>query len=186
MIKRKTLDKSLSSKDFIASYWLKEELIAFCKEQGIDSSGGKVEITARIFAFLETGVVANTRSLHRKKSISKFNWNTEILSPETVLTDNYKNTENVRKFFKSNIGSNFRFTTTFMKWLGQNQGKTLNDAITEWLRLNTLSKKKGFKTDIAPQFEYNRFVRDYLSANPGKRLKDAIIHWKIKRNEKKH
>lgn len=183
MMKRQTLDKSLSAKDFVAFYWLKKELITFCKAQGIDYSGGKIEITARIFTYLETGVVENTNSLHRKKSISKFNWNTEILSPETVLTDNYKNTENVRLFFITNIGSSFHFTTTFMKWLKQNEGKTLKDAIAEWIRLNTLSKNKGLKTDIAPQFEYNRFVRDFLSANPGKSLKHAIIHWKRIRNE---
>ncbi len=74
-------------------------------------------------------------------------------------------------------------TTSFMKWLNQNEGKKLKDAITEWIRLNNLSKSKDFKTDIAPQFEYNLFVRDFLSDNPGKCLKDAIIHWKRKRNE---
>jgi hypothetical protein len=103
----------------------------------------------------------------------------------TRYTDNYKNTENVRLFFKTHIGAHFHFTTAFMNWVKQNEGRKLNDAIAEWIRLQELSRNKDFKSDIAPQFEYNRFIRDFLNANPGKCLKDAIARWNQIRIEKR-
>lgn len=43
--KRPNLNKNISIKDY---YWLKEELTTFCREIGITSVGGKIDITNRI------------------------------------------------------------------------------------------------------------------------------------------
>ena len=178
---RPELNDKTTISDFANFYWLKEELVTFCKTKGITVTGSKIEITERIKNFLSTGKRIEQSRTKVKKPTSNFNWSITILSINTILTDNYKSTENVRNFFTSQIGSHFRFTVDFMKWAKQNTGKTLGDAIAEWNKEYNLKKDKNYKSDIAPQFEYNRYIRAFLADNPGKTSKDAIRFWKIKR-----
>ncbi|WP_445684008.1 SAP domain-containing protein [Viridibacillus sp. FSL H8-0110] len=51
---RPILSRDLNEKDFRNFYWLKEELLVFCRENGLSTSGSKVEITDRIVFFLQT------------------------------------------------------------------------------------------------------------------------------------
>ncbi len=57
MNNRPVLDRNLDSKTFLNYYYLKEELVSFCRENGIPTSGGKLDITNRIAYFLDTGEV---------------------------------------------------------------------------------------------------------------------------------
>jgi len=57
MNKRPNLNKNINLKDFKDFYWLKEELVAFCREIGINSSGGKIDIANRIAEYLKTGKI---------------------------------------------------------------------------------------------------------------------------------
>ena len=41
---RPPLNRSLSVDEFRHYYWLKDELVAFCREQGISRAGSKLEI----------------------------------------------------------------------------------------------------------------------------------------------
>ena len=175
---RPILDTSITLDNFKNYYWLKEELTAFCKMVGINSMGSKIELTNKITEYLETGIITNIYAKTPAKS--KFDWNNETLTLETIITDNYKNTENVRSFMKQQIGNHFRFDTEFMNWMKTNAGKTLKNAIEAWHETqNDKSKRK-----IAPQFEYNTYIRDFFADNRGKQLKDAIHFWKLKRNSK--
>lgn len=61
MIIRPSLDKNISLKDFNDFYWLKEELVSFCRQMGINRSGGKIEIAERILKYLETGEITCSR-----------------------------------------------------------------------------------------------------------------------------
>ncbi len=180
---RPKLDINISLKDFSEYYWLKEELTNFCKETGISTKGGKIDITNRIRHYLLTG-----KKLHHNKKtdnvISSFDWKTSHLNHNTIITDNYKNGENVRRFFTREIGKHFKFNVIFMKWVKQNVGKTLGDAITEWHRIHVLKKDKSFISEIEPQYEYNRYMRAFLADNPGLSGKDAMKYWKIKRTQR--
>lgn len=42
---RPILDKNLDSKTFREYYYLKEEFVNFCRENGLPVSSGKIEIT---------------------------------------------------------------------------------------------------------------------------------------------
>ena len=57
MAERPSLDKHLDSKTFREFYYLKEELVDFCRKYGLPVSGGKIEITDRIAWFLDTGEI---------------------------------------------------------------------------------------------------------------------------------
>lgn len=181
-MKRPELNKDISIVDFNDFYWLKQELIDFCKKVGISTSGGKIEIADRIRLYIQSGETISKE--RREKTKSKFNWNQELLTKETIITDNYKNGENVRKFFTQEIGAQFSFNTIFMKWMRDNIGKTLGDANAEWKRIDELKKNKNYVSEIEPQFEYNKYIRAFLKDNPNLSRKDAIQFWKLKREQR--
>ena len=52
-MKRPELNDKISVTDFQEFYWLKNELIVFCKSNGISTIGGKQELADRIIAFLQ-------------------------------------------------------------------------------------------------------------------------------------
>ncbi len=179
MEKRPYLNKEISIKDFRDFYWLKKELIEFCRDEGLKTSGGKIEISLRIENYLTTGL--KELKQEKTKTKSNFNWKNEKLSLETIITDNYKNTQNVRAFFKNQIGKKFKFNVEFMDWMKTNSGKTLEDAIREWKRIKSENKKRTEPAKIAPQFEYNTYLRDFLMDNPNSKREIGIKLWNIKK-----
>jgi hypothetical protein len=178
-MERPNLNENISLTDFNDFYWLKAELVNFCKKVGIKSSAGKIELSKNIQQYLLTGKVSTTSiDIHTPKS--NFDWNAEPLNNLTIITDSYKNTENVRTYFISRLGSNFSFNVKFMNWMKENEGKILNDAVQEWKRIKEVKKDKNYKTEIEPQFEYNRYMRAFLSDNPNLSSKDAMRFWRLK------
>ena len=64
--------------------------------------------------------------------MSKFNWHSEPLNDETIINKNYKNTQNVRRYFYSYFGNDWKNNRNFMAWLKENEGKMLRDAVEEF------------------------------------------------------
>ncbi|GAQ19872.1 cytoplasmic protein [Oceanobacillus picturae] len=104
---RPNLTKDLSLVNFQAYYWLKEELQSFCRENGISSSGSKLEISNRIEIFLQTGEISKPirKTEAVKKKIHQVN-----LSPDTVISADHRCSQDVRAFFKTVIPK-FHFST---------------------------------------------------------------------------
>ena len=177
---RPILDTNLTADEFQKHYWLREELEAFCKEHGINYSGGKIDLADRVIHYLKTGSAKFPRK-YSKTPVSKFDWATEKLTPDTIITDSYKNSENVRAFFKRQIGEHYKFNTEFMNWMKSNAGRRLSDAAEAWEQIRVRQKDPLYKSEIAPQFEYNKYIRELLKDNPGLTVKEAIICWKEKR-----
>ncbi len=177
---RPTLDKRISIKDFNDFYWLKVELAKFCSENGINSSGGKIEISNRIIEYLETGKIPNTKTIQRKKLPKP----TEPISKETVIGIEQRSYQEKRSFFISIIGNKFHFTTHLLDYFKNNTGeKTYSDLVDEWYREQEWKKDPDFIKEIAPQFEYNSYIRDFMKDNPNKTRIDAIECWKIKKSK---
>lgn len=178
MADRPIINKQLDSKTFRDFYYLKEELVDFCRENGLPTSGGKIEITDRIAHFLDTGEIISTPVVKRKAAtIVKLDENTEIES-DFVCSEKH------RAFFKEKIGDTFSFNVAFQKWLKSNAGKTYKEAVTAYHQI--LEDKKKSKTSIDRQFEYNTYIRDFFADNQGKSLEDAIICWKYKKQLQGH
>ena len=180
MDKRPDLNKTISIKDFKGFYWLKEELVGFCRSNGLYTSGGKIEITERIECYLKTGNEQKRKKKSKPKSA--FDWNSENLTLMTLITDNYKNTEYVRMFFENHIGKHFKFNVQFMNWMKSNEGRTLQDAVIQYGKIKAEKKLNSNKKKIAPQFEYNTYLRDFLSDNTKSNRELGIKLWKIKRS----
>ena len=177
-MERPDLDKSLDSKTFRDFYYLKEELVAFCRENGLPVSGGKLELTERIAHFLDTGMVGSvSRTKKKTPKVSSICLDT-IIEPDFVCSEKH------RAFFKEHIGKSFSFNVAFQKWLKTHAGKTYKDAIEAYEVI--LEEKKKGKTKIDKQFEYNTYIRDFFADNQGRSLEDAIKCWKYKKQMQGH
>jgi hypothetical protein len=68
--------------------------------------------------------------------MADFDWHKDRLTRATPITATYRNTQNVRRFFKAECGSHFKFDRPFMAWLKDGKPKTLGDAADAWFRKN--------------------------------------------------
>jgi len=173
MSERPNLDNSIDSKEFREYYYLKEELIEFCKKNSLQPTGGKIELTERIAHFLETG--EKTSKSHTPKRSAKHN----EITIDTIIEENFVCSEKHRAFYKEQIGNKFSFNVSFQKWLKSNSGKTYQDSINAYYQI--LEDKKKNKTVIDKQFEYNTYIRDFFKDNKDKSLEQAIKCWKYKK-----
>ena len=185
---RPELTKNLKSEDFKEYYFLKEELKDFCKKEGLKVGGSKNQLEERIIYYLDTGKSLdeseNTNKSHieNKSKNKKNNANTQEISLDSILGENFKCSENKREFFEKEIGKGFKFKVKFQKWLKENPDKTYQDAIDAYYDIQN-SKDK---TKIDKQFQYNQYIRDFFEDNEDKKLEDAIKCWKYKKSLKGH
>lgn len=178
MTDRPALTTELNSGDFLEYYYLKEELVQFCRENGLPASGGKKELTERIAVFLDSGKVQ--RSGARRSSKQKVT----TITKDSIIEAGIVCSEIHRAFFKKEIGDGFSFNVEFQKWLKENSGKSYADAVNAYKEIKAAKKTK--KTSIGSQFEYNTYVRDFFEDNKGASLEDAIKCWKYKKSIKGH
>lgn len=173
---RPELNNQLDSKTFREYYYLKEELIDFCRKNNLQTTGGKIELTDRISKFLDTGErIFKVYDSRRTKIIDE-------ITLESIIGDNFVCSEKHRAFYKKEIGKSFSFNVLFQKWLKSNAGKTYKDSIEAYYKI--LEDKKNNKTTIDKQFEYNTYIRDFFNDNKDKTLDDAIKCWKYKKSLK--
>ena len=175
---RPELNKNLDSKEFKEYYYLKEELIDFCRKNSLQTTGGKLELTERIEKFLDTGEKSIINHNSRRTQIQ------DKITPESIIENNFVCSEKHREFYKKQIGKSFSFNVLFQKWLKSNAGKTYKDSIDAYYKI--LEDKKKSKTTIDRQFEYNTYIRDFFQENKDKTLEQAIKCWKYKKNIKGH
>ncbi|MBU3675656.1 MAG: hypothetical protein FGM54_00510 [Chitinophagaceae bacterium] len=176
--------------EFSATYFHKHKLVAMCRKYGLPTQGAKLELSNRILRYLEEEMEGGGRSRRNSNSKSKqgvkprdnFDWHTAKLTRETRITDNYKNTRNVRNFFLQTVGPHFKMNVAWLVWMRTHVGQTLGDAIKAWEETVRNKKAQRGKNTIAPQFEYNRYMRDFMADNPGMSRANAIHCWKMKRD----
>lgn len=178
MSERPDLDITLDGKTFREYYYLKEELVDFCRKHNLQAAGGKLELTDRIAVFLDTGK-RNSETHIKRKSPSVVE-----ITLDTVIESNFVCSEKHRTFYKEHIGKSFSFNVLFQKWLKNNAGKTYRESIDAYYHI--LEDKKKNKTTIDRQFEYNTYIRDFFTDNKDKNLDQAIKCWKYKKSLKGH
>jgi hypothetical protein len=76
--------------------------------------------------------------------VSSFDWHGGSITRATAINGGYRNTQNVRRFFKNECGEDFKFDRAFMAWLRDDAEKTMGDAADEWLR-RKMSGSAGFR-----------------------------------------
>jgi hypothetical protein len=162
-------------------YWLKTEAMNHARTLGLPVNGGKFEIIDRIADHLDGVRRAKPRKFGPVFKEPGFDWHSGMLTGETIITPDYRNTQNVRRFFIEAIGRHFSFNIAFMAWMKANSGKTLADAAAEWKRVNALVKA-GQKPDIPAHNQFNAYTRAFLEDNPGRSMDDVRHFWTLKRS----
>lgn len=61
-----------------------------------------------------------------------FDWHSAPLQNATVITGDFRVTQNVRRFFHEQLGRKVNFSRDFMDWMRANVGGTLGEALTEY------------------------------------------------------
>jgi hypothetical protein len=64
--------------------------------------------------------------------MANFDWHSDRIELVTVVTNSYKNTQNVRRFMAKHCGDQFRFNRQFMAWIIDGSPKTMLDVVEEW------------------------------------------------------
>ena len=176
MQQRPKLQTGLDKDTFLSFYYLKEELVSFCRENGLPSGGSKQELTERIALFLETG----RAEVPKRKTAKKAKPANGELTLDTEIEQGFVCSERHRAFFKEHIGRGFSFNVAFQRWLKANAGRTYADAVQAYRDI--AGQKKTTKSAIGSQFEYNTYIRDFFADNKGRMLGDAIKCWKYKKS----
>ena len=147
MNERPNLSKNINSDQFRDFYYLKQELVSFCRAEKLSTTGGKQELTERIAHYLETG--------EKKRAIPANKTTIDIgdITQNSIIENNFRCSEKHRAFFKETIGKSFSFNVIFQKWLKSNSGKTYQEAIEVYYQI--VEEKKQGLTKIDKQFEYN-------------------------------
>ena len=109
MSERPDLTKELDGETFRSFYYLKAELVDFCRKNNLPVSGGKIELTNRITYFLDTGKVLKT-SAKRKTAVS-----VGVITEDTLIETNMVCSEKYRAFFTEKIGSHREIYNFFEK-----------------------------------------------------------------------
>lgn len=176
MEKRPDLNCNLNAETFKEFYYLKSELVGFCKENKLQTGGGKIELTERVFNFLKTG------EREARGSIRKKNKKLDEITLDSLIEKDMGYGENIRAFYELHLGKNFKFCVPFQRWLKSNVGKTFQDSIEAYKEI--IKNKDKTEKVIDRQFEYNTYIRDFFKDNKNKTLKQAICCWKYKKSIK--
>lgn len=155
---------------------MKSNLIAFCKQHGLQPQGSKFDLIERIKTYLSTG--------HRMayKPISKpVEKDSAKAITKNTLVKNYYNDSETRKFFIELIGKKFKFNAYLRQFTDPVNilpNMTYGDLIERWVAFENSRKNLHGNHAISPQFEYNQFIKDYFEHNKGATLGTAISAWK--------
>ena len=174
MNEKPALDRNLDEETFRSYYFLKEELVAFCRANGLPASGSKMELTERIADYLTTGEIKPAEKAKNTKT------RVMQISEESLIEPDFVCSEKHRAFFKERIGNNFSFNVQFQKWLKANTGKTYAEAIAAYHEI--LAEKKKCPAEIGRQFEYNAYIHAFFEDNSDKTLQQAIQCWNYKKS----
>lgn len=173
MKNRPDLSITMNREALTQYYYLKTELIAFCRTHALQTTGNKQELINRIALFLETGQKSSVQR-KRVKPAAK------IIHLDELIGTNFVCTQAHRAFYQEHIGKQFHFFVAFQKWLKNNPDKTYRDSIQAYYQL--LTEKKQRITVIEPQFEYNAYIRAFFQDNQDKTLSQAITCWNYKKS----
>jgi hypothetical protein len=164
---RPKLSPRLPEDGFLKHYWLKRELIDFCRAHGLRSSGTKDQLTRRIADHLAGRPISPTPQKSRIEDPLPGE-----LTLHTKIGRGWRFSAELRAFFVCHCGSRFRFNEAVRSFIAEGNGKTLGQAI-EVYRASLKSAPKP----IGAQFQYNRHMRQYKLDHPGSTRAQAIEAW---------
>lgn len=168
------LEVGMSVRDFDARYWMKDDLIAFARAEGLPTHGYKPEVVARIRRHL-LGEAPAAEPVRENRSSRDSD---RPLTRDTPVV-NFKSDQKTRAFFKSQIGAEFHFTYHVNKFRRGKVGLTYGDLVDEWLTERDRRRDKNYRPALEKHGEYNIFVREFFDdpENQGASMREAAAAW---------
>ncbi|MEL7372181.1 MAG: DUF6434 domain-containing protein [Myxococcota bacterium] len=176
--RRPKMEALRTAEEFRRWYWLKTELVEYCRAQGLATAGNKPDLQARIETWLTDGTRQAPAARPKRQGID---WRQATLTPATRIDGAYRNTQNMRAFMKHHASPRFAFSNEFMQWMRSNVGKTLADAVAFWTELDRKKREDGYREASLPQNQYAQFSRAIAEAAPGIKAINIRRIWKLKR-----
>lgn len=178
---RPSLAPGMAVEALDAYYWYMQELVTYCREQGLPTHGHKHEVLERVRDHLRGRRIMTPQAPARARATRAVT-DDHTITLETRVGPDYKCDAKTRAFFESVIGPHFHFTAHLQRFRRANTHRqlTYGDLATEWIAEHERRKDKNYKPTLMHTWEYNRFVRDYMrdkARNHGKTLKDAAAAW---------
>jgi hypothetical protein len=174
-------------------YWYMQELVAYCRRQGLPAAGQKHEVIERVRHHLSGKAVPALRRPSAPGAGSSAK-RAPAAGPRQITLDtpvgpDYKCDAATRAFFEAVIGPHFHFTAHLQRFRRANAERrlTYGDLVVEWAVEHERRKDKNYTSTLMHTWEYNRFVRDYMRDKPrneGKTLKDAAAAWNALRQSR--
>lgn len=65
-----------------------------------------------------------------------FDWHSGSITRDTPVGDDYRSTQNVRRFMRAACGAAFRFDRAFMAWIRSGAPRTVGDVVDQWQQRN--------------------------------------------------
>jgi hypothetical protein len=171
-MQRPELNANLSADEFARWYWLKEELLQFCRGQRLAVGGSKPELSERVAAHLAGKSVLVLPAPRRAGAMPS------CFALSTVIGLGWRCGPALGSFMRLHCGNGFRFNAAVRDFIHTQAGSNLSDAV----QCYRLSVARGAPVPkIIPQNEYNRHMRDFFAQNPGATRQQAIAAWHTKR-----
>jgi len=167
---RPRLTNQLTAEEFQAWYWLKRELVDFCRREGLPTVGVKTEYTTRVVAHLAGQPAPPVLPTVPRRGVLP-----AALTPQTCVAAGWRCTRELRDFFVQHCGPGFRFNAAMRQFVHTQVGRPLADGIEIYRR--SLEER----SEMGAQLEYNRHVREYFLHNPGATAPEMRAAWWLKR-----
>jgi hypothetical protein len=171
---RPELTNPMTEAQFLRWYWLKSELVSFCKSVSLPTHGQKPELMQRVANYLAGRAQPSTAAIRRAAKMP------ESFELALVIGEGWRCSVSLGQFFKEQCGPRFRFNAAVRDFIHHRQGATLADAV------------RCYEESVAPnaprqviirQNQYNQHFRDYFLKNPQATRAEAIAAWKAKRED---
>ena len=186
---RPAFDDISNYEEFSKYYWYRDELIKICRDLGLKSPSGKIELNKIIEAyFAGERILPEKKQGKRKRSVV-----TELTLDTGLIACGFTFGNRFRDFFSKQTGEeHFKFNVDMVatvKAVKENgdESFTLGDL------LDLYYGKKTYAMYDKSALQWNRFVKDFCADDAtkvyGERLKAAAKLWSIVRDsdmEKKY
>ncbi|MEM1127763.1 MAG: DUF6434 domain-containing protein [Bacteroidota bacterium] len=169
---RPSLTTALSAADFRDYYWLKTDLVTFCRAEGLPTAGRKAELVERVAAYLHDGTVLPPAPAPRGPADPM----PDVLTPETIIGRGWTCGARLRAFFVAEVGPSFRFNRALIDAIKGGAGRTLGEALAIW----TASEADPDRP-IEASLEFNQHQRAFAKAHPGAGRAEMMAAWQRKR-----
>ena len=179
---RPDFDDIKNYEEFSKYYWYRDELIKICRDLGLKSPSGKIELNKIIEAyFAGERILPEKKHGKRKRSVV-----TELTLDTGLIACGFTFGNRFRDFFSKQTGEeHFKFNVDMVatvKAVKENgdESFTLGDL------LDLYYGKKTYATYDKSALQWNRFVKDFCADDAtkvyGERLKAAAKLWSIVRD----